>query len=339
MSVDRPLVRAPELPSLSWLNAPQAMTLADLRGRVVLLHMWDYTCINCLRTLPYVRAWWDRYENAGLTILGVHTPEFSFAHHQKHVAAAAGRLGIGWPILLDNDQRLWTALANRYWPTFYLVDGKGYLRYSKAGEGDYGATEQALQELLREIDPVVSLPAHLDPLTPEDSPGAVCLPHTPELQSNSLGNSNALGAIPEILEQGRFYLEGTWEPIADGLTLVESPGAIVLPFRAASAFAVLAPGSDPSVLPAKPVRARLEVDGRDLGPDHFGDDAFSEDGRTWMRIDAPRLYSLARGLDPSEHVLRLSLDEPGFTFYAFSFGACLAAPTPSFVPLQEAPPC
>ena len=122
-------------------------------------------------------------------------------------------------------------------------------------------------------------------------------------------------------------------------SLAEPPGTILLPFRGASVYTVVAPGPDSEALPPAPVRIRLELDGRDLDPGHFGDDAFLEGGRPYMRVDTPRLYHVARGLGPSEHTLRFFPDEAGLTIYAFSFGACLAAPAPSLVPLQEAPPC
>lgn len=344
MALEKPPIRAPEFPPLPWLNTPYPLTMGGLRGRVVLLDVWDFTCINCLRTLPYLRAWWERYEDAGLSILGVHTPEFGFAHDRRHVSAAVGRLGIRWPVLLDNQQTVWTALANRYWPTIYLVDRLGYVRYRKAGEGDYTQTELALQDLLRDGSPNLQLPPVLDPLRADDVPGAVCHPATPELQIGSIGNGQATSSPrefepPPTLQENRFYLRGSWREAIDGLTLVDGPGEIVLPFHAASIHIVLSPGPDPQALPPDPVRVRVELDGRDLAPDAYGDDIFQENGRAWLRVDEPRLFHLAAGLDSAEHFLRLYLADPGSTFYAFSFDACLASSTLPRTTLLEAKLC
>jgi thiol-disulfide isomerase/thioredoxin len=344
VALEKPLVRAPEFPPLPWLNTPDPLTMGGLRGRVVLLDVWDFTCINCLRTLPYLRAWWERYEDAGLTILGVHTPEFDFARDQSHVAAAIGRLGIRWPVTLDNEQAVWTALANRYWPTLYLVDKAGYVRYRKPGEGGYAQTELAIQELLREISPDAPLPSVLDPLRAEDEPGAVCLRATPELQAESLGNGPASPLPsdfepPSSLEENRFYLRGSWRETINGLTLVDGQGEITLPFHAASIHVVLSPGPDPQALPPDPVRVMLELNNQTLSPDHYGKDVFQENGQAWLRVDAPRLFHLAAGLDSSEHILRLHLADPGLTFYAFSFDACLAPSTSALTSLQEAKLC
>jgi thiol-disulfide isomerase/thioredoxin len=344
VALEKPLIRAPEFPPLPWLNSPDPLTMGGLRGRVVLLDVWDFTCINCLRTLPYLRAWWERYEDAGLSIIGIHTPEFDFAHDRRHVAAAIGRLGIRWPVTLDNQQEMWTALANRYWPTLYVVDKAGYLRYRKTGEGGYAQTELALQELLREISPDVGLPPVLDPLRAEDAPGAVCLRATPELQAGSLGNGRASPLPsdfepPPTLQENHFYLRGSWREAGDGLTLVDGPGEILLSFHAASIHVVLSPGPDPLALPPDPIRVRVELDDGTLTPDHYGGDVFQEDGQAWLRVDAPRLFHLAAGLDSAEHVLRLHLADPGLTFYAFSFDACLASSTSAATTLQEAKLC
>ena len=344
MALEKPLIRAPEFPPLLWLNTPDPLTMGGLRGRVVLLDVWDFTCINCLRTLPYLRAWWERYEDAGLSIVGVHTPEFDFAHDRRHVAAAIGRLGIRWPVVLDNEQTVWTALANRYWPTLYLVDKAGYVRYRKTGEGGYAQTELAIQDLLREISPDAPRLSVLDPLRAEDAPGAVCLRATPELQAESLGNGPASPSprdfeSPPSLQENRFYLRGTWREALDGLTLVDGQGEILLPFHAASIHVVLSPGPDPQALPPDPVRFRVELDNHPLAPEHYGDDVFQENGQAWLRVDAPRLFHLATGLDPAEHVASLHLADPGLTFYAFSFDACLASSTSARTIPQEAKLC
>ncbi len=138
-------VHAPEFPpNVAWLQGGP-ITMASLRGRAVLVDFWDYTCVNCLRTLPYVKEWHRRYADLGLTIIGVHAPEFSFAHHIDNVRRAVAEQGLMYPIVLDNDHAIWQAYANRYWPAKYLIDREGYLRAYHFGEGGYGETESAIQ--------------------------------------------------------------------------------------------------------------------------------------------------------------------------------------------------
>ena len=174
-------VHAPEF-GQQWLNSPP-LSIRALRGRVVLIDFWDYTCVNCIHTLPYVREWNRRYRDRGLTVIGVHAPEFFFARTAENVIQAAKEFQIEYPILLDNEYEVWKAFANRYWPAKYLIDKDGYMRYFHPGEGNYAETECMIQQLLREIDPAVSLPPVMEPVRALDKPEAltVCERPTPEL--------------------------------------------------------------------------------------------------------------------------------------------------------------
>ena len=183
MKVEKGKVRAPEIGRV-WLNSTP-LSFRQLRGRAVLVDFWDYTCVNCIRTLPYVQAWHERYRDKGLTVIGVHTPEFMFAQYESNVERGIREFGLTYPIVIDSNREIWKAFANRYWPTKYLLDKDGYLRYGHFGEGGYGECEQVIQELLREIDPTIQLPALLEPLREEDHMGAVCYRATGELY---LGN-------------------------------------------------------------------------------------------------------------------------------------------------------
>jgi thiol-disulfide isomerase/thioredoxin len=185
-------VRAPEFPaSVSWIQGGP-LRMSELRGRPVLIDFWDYTCVNCLRTLPYVKEWDRRYSPLGLTIVGVHAPEFSFARESSNVLRAVREQGLLYPIVLDNDYAVWQAYTNRYWPAKYLIDGEGYLRGYHHGEGAYRQIEEALQGLLRESFPQLLLPGVMDPVRDEDEPGAVCYRVTPEIytgfQRGAIGN-------------------------------------------------------------------------------------------------------------------------------------------------------
>jgi thiol-disulfide isomerase/thioredoxin len=338
VDLDRRIVRAPEFPPCTWVNTPSPVALPNLRDHIVLIDIWDFTCINCLRVLPYLRAWYERYNDFGFEIIGVHTPEFSFAHNPDLVAAASKRLGIRWPVVLDNEQAIWTAYANRYWPSLYLLDGEGYVRYRHTGEGAYAQTETAIQALLMEIDPSLSLPAPLPPLRPEDTPGAMCSPTTPELHADAMGNAEPspngtlLISSPADVVDKRFYLDGKWRTQNEGITLLGDDGTILLPYQAASVNAVLSPSPDPvdiSLLKDDPVLVEIIQDGAPLPPDQYGEDTFLDLNRALVRIDAPRMYALVQNSDVRPRELRLKATNPGLTFYAFSFGSCLAPRPPN----------
>jgi len=160
--VEKGQVRAPEIGRV-WLNSPP-LSFRQLRGRVVLVDFWDYTCLNCIRTLPYVQAWHERYREKKLTVIGVHTPEFTFAQYESNVERGIREFGITYPVVVDSNREIWKAFANRYWPTKYLLDKDGYLRYGHVGEGGYGECEQVIQELIHEVDPCIALSEIMEPL-------------------------------------------------------------------------------------------------------------------------------------------------------------------------------
>ncbi len=337
MALDRPIVRAPEFSVVDWLNASEPPTLAGLRGRPVLIDIWDFSCINCLRTLPTLRDWHQRYEEAGLAVIGVHTPEFPFEREPAHVQAALGRLGIRWPVALDNEQTIWTAYANRAWPSLYLVDSAGYLRFRHAGEGDYARTENAIREVLIEAGlEEAALPPSGAEGVEEHGDGAVCLPATPELHAESLGNGPVEAgrakplALPHQRPEGSFYADGEWKLVAQGLSLVSGRGEVVLPFRAAAVHAVMSPFSGAEAPPSlEPVPVEAWLDEAPVGGGHFGRDLYYRETSTWLQLDAPRLYDIADGLGPGRHELRMRCAAPGWTLYAFTFRACL---DPSSIP-------
>jgi thiol-disulfide isomerase/thioredoxin len=332
MVLEDPLVRAPKISSGLWINTPDPLDLDNLLGRVVLVDFWDYTCINCLRTLPYLRAWHERYTEFNFQIIGVHTPEFDFARDLNQVRSAVGRLGIRWPVVLDNDQKIWTSFANRAWPGLHMIDHQGYVRYRHTGEGDYTQTETAIQSLLHEIDPDLHLPELLPPLRDEDVPGAVCFPTTPELHIDAISspglpsNQTIDLATPIDRIDGRVYLEGPWRTVGEGITLEGSQGVIRLPYHAASVNAVLSPSHDPSRLMQyieNPLVIEIEQDGETLTGAHFGEDVLRSQELAVVRVDVPRMYNLIRDQDVQPRELILRSRQPGFTFYAFSFGTCL----------------
>ena len=341
MALDRQIVRAPEFPAVDWLNAPQPPTVAGLRQRSVLVDIWDFTCINCLRTLPSLRDWHERYREAGLAVLGVHTPEFPFARDPRHVQAAVGRLGLRWPVALDNEQTIWTAFANYAWPSIYLIDAEGYLRFRHVGEGGYARVEEAIRTLLTEAgQDEEALPPMRPDAVDEGGEGAICLPVTPELQLESLGNGPIEGdrsqslLLPEERPEGAFYLDGQWRLVDRGLSLVSEAGEAILPFRASAVHAVLSPFAGAEAPPRpEPVAVEAWLDGAPVAAGHYGRDLFHRQGSTWLQVDFPRLYDVAIALGPGPHELRLRCASPGWSLYAFSFQACL---DPSSTPRSAA---
>lgn len=335
-------VRAPELAPGEWLNTPRPVVLAEQRGRAVLVHIWDYTCINCLRTLPYVTAWHKAYLDLPVTFVGVHTPEFAFAQESRQVAAALARYGIEYPVVLDNAQRNWDAFANRYWPTVYLIDAAGYLRYQHAGEGRYAETEAALAELAAEAGGQ-RRPPPIGVLRAEDQPGAVCFRTTPELPAGfargALGNPEGYAPrqlpviyrVPPADEQqdGYFYAQGTWQAAPEYLALAGEQGALELPYHAAAVNAVLSPTGDPVEVRLDlkpPVTLRVFQDGAPLDRLHAGADiTWDGAGQAVVVVDRPRMYELARNPDARPRRLRLATDGAarGLALFAFSFSTCV----------------
>lgn len=348
--LDSRIIRMPEFAPGKWLNIDRPLTREQLHGRVVLVDFWDYSCINCLRTLPYLTRWHDRYADKGLTIVGVHSPEFKFAHLQAQVESALTEYHIQYPVLLDNNFETWSRFANKAWPTKYLIDAQGYIRFKRQGEGYYRDTEQAIQTLLRQLDPNVSLPTLLPPLRQEDAPGAVCFRPTPELYAGfqggglfggALGNSE--GYVPhnpvfyqlpdaEVREAGRFYVDGVWRAGPEALSYAgQGGGKLVLPYQAATVNGVFSPSADPvemmlNLWPTK-VDPVIEVrqDGHFLTETISGTDVlFKEDGTSFIRVTRPRMYELVRNTYYEWHELELTFRAFGLALYTFTFTTCLA---------------
>jgi hypothetical protein len=226
---DDPQIPAPEFPpGVEWLGAPFVRVDKLLGRHALLIEFWDFARINSLRTLPYVKAWHERYADAGLAVVGVHSPGYSFGRDGAAVARAVERLNIEYPVALDPDFEVWRAYGVRGWPARYLFDRRGLLRWFHFGEGDYEGTERAIHETLLEIDPDLALPEPLEPLRPEDAPGVALEPQTADI---------ALPAERDRLELVRDWLDGE-----DFIEAADAGGAATAGFRAGSAWAVLSEG-------------------------------------------------------------------------------------------------
>jgi len=311
------LGRAPDFTGTQqWFNTPgeQPLSLTELRGRVVLVDFWTYTCINCIRTLPYLTAWDERYRDRGLTIVGVHTPEFPFEREAGNVAEAIEQNEIRYPVAQDNEYATWNAYANQYWPAKYLIDANGNVRYVHFGEGEYEETEAAIRELLAEAGqrPGAALAEAraetASPLvtTPESYLGSA---RADRFVNGPIASGTQSFAVPASgLAPDSLAYEGRWRIAPDGATSVDR-ASLHLAFGARRVFLVLGSRG------GEPRQVRLLLDGKPLPQRLAGADV--HDGVATIRGE--RLYRLVELPRAERHVLSLQLD-PGITGYAFTFG-------------------
>jgi thiol-disulfide isomerase/thioredoxin len=311
-----------------WLNSPPLAPDA-LRGKVVLVDFWEYTCINCLRTLPYLRQWYARYRGDGFEIVGVHAPEFGFSGERANVAAALRRLNVTWPVVLDDDFSSWKRYGVQAWPTEFLFDRGGRLVESSSGEGGYQETEAAIQRLLRAGNPQLRL-APVMALLPQDSydkPGAVCYPKTDEILVAQQGIADAPRfadpardvdyADPATHEDGALYLAGYWRRTDQGAISAGSDGYAALRYHAVEVVAVMRPEA------GKAVRVRVTQDGKPVGKTDAGTDVrYDADGNSYVTVDAPRAYVLIDNAAFGRHELRLFPDGVGLGIYDVAFESC-----------------
>jgi thiol-disulfide isomerase/thioredoxin len=322
-------IHAPEI-GRAWYNTvPLAM--CGLRGRVVLVDFWDYTCSNCLRTLPYVKAWHRRYHDKGLTVIGVHSPEFSFARTAEHVEQAIREQELDYPIVLDNEFQIWQSFANRCWPTKYLIDQGGLVRYYHLGEGGYAETEAAIQALLHEIDQALDLPATLEPLRGADRPGARCYPVTPELYLGAgrgrLGNKGAYAEskVMDYKASGNCqpdlaYLEGPWfasKEFIASCPLEDRPSQLRVRCTAAEVNLVMSAEEIGGAV------ADLRIDGAPARAEEAGEDLQFDGEKTTLAVREPRMYRLLKSDRAETRLIELSTLSPGLEAYAFTFVSCV----------------
>jgi thiol-disulfide isomerase/thioredoxin len=289
--------KAPTLRAEGWLNT-RPLRPADLARRVVVYDFWTYSCVNCVRTLPYLRSWYARYARDGLVIVGVHSPEFEFEKSDANVTRAVKRLDVTWPVAFDDEMRIWNAFGNRYWPAKYVTDRLGRLRYVHFGEGAYTEVENVLRKLLgvertaaRATPPSRTEAAHVAAdITPETYLGTERGP----------GDARVTG----------------WQSDREKV-LALAPGATIeLPYTAREVNLVMAPP------PTGPVDVLVELDGQPLAvPYRTVQTVADAEGRTHVRVEEPDLYRLVLGPTVERHTLRLTAQAPGVQAFAFTFGA------------------
>jgi thiol-disulfide isomerase/thioredoxin len=288
-----------------WLNS-EPLTAGELRGRVVLADIWTYSCVNWLRTLPYVSAWAQRYRDRGLVVVGVHCPEFGFEHDLDNVRHATRELGVDYPVVIDNDFAIWQSLANRYWPAVYLVDRDGRIRFHHFGEGNYEETERAIQQLLGVDEDTVRVEAG----------GLAEAADWDTLRSGEtyIGDGRGAGRVdsPAQLALNHWALSGDWTVEEESAVLAAAGGSVTFRFHARDLNLVLAPPTS-----GGPVRFTVRLDGRPPGDDHGIDITELGEGA----VDEPRMYQLVRQRGgAAERDFEITFLDPGVRAYVFTFG-------------------
>ena len=309
--------------TIGWLNSP-SLSSKSLRGKVVLVNFWTYTCINSLRPLPYVESWAAKYKDAGLVVIGVHTPEFSFEREPRNVQTALRALNVTYPIAIDSKYTIWNAFNNEYWPAQYFIDGHGRIRYQHFGEGEYARCERMIQELLRENGATgldastvtvsgagVEAAASADERSPETYIG-----YRQAERFSSPGrlarNSNKTYAVPAQLALNGWGLAGLWNVGAESAELQQPNGSIVFRFHSRDLHMVLAPRNN-----GEPVRFKVKLDAGVPGDDHGVDSAPDGSGE----IREPRLYQLIRQKAPiKDRTFTIEFLDTGGRAFAFTFG-------------------
>ncbi|HEX3504503.1 MAG TPA: cytochrome c biogenesis protein DipZ [Xanthobacteraceae bacterium] len=306
-----------------WLNSPP-LTPEGLRGKVVVVDFWTYSCINCLRSIPYIRAWAEKYKAHGLVVIGVHTPEFAFERNVANVRAAVSALKIGYPVAIDNDYKIWRAFDNEYWPAHYFIDAQGHIRHSHFGEGNYDESERVIQQLLTEagnkdvptgIADVNASGAEAAPSSSDQSPETY-------VGYNRADNFVSPGGL--VPDESHVYtaaaqprlnqwsLSGDWTDTGEHAALNQPDGRIIYRFHARDLHLVLGPPPD-----GKPVRFQVTIDGAAPGEDRGAD--VDADGQGV--VDAQRLYQLVRQSGMvKDRTFTIEFLDPGVQAFAFTFG-------------------
>ena len=312
----------PKVPGLSaakgWINSPP-LHGADLTGRVVLYDFWTYSCVNCVRAIPYVRSWYDRYAKDGLVVVGIHSPEFDFEKNHGNVQDAVKRLHVDYPVALDDNMAIWNAFGNQYWPADYIADRQGRLRHAGIGEGNYTETENILRSLLGvsasapratrvNEGNVGKPPAANDSITPETYLG---------LERGTAGAQPGVVDYPDVatLENGQARLVGRWEADQQYVRSAAPGATVAFAFHAREVNLVMATAAPNG----QPIDVRIELDGGPLPlEDRTAQTMVDAQGNTFVRVTGSDLYRLVLGTSIGSHTLRLvaqAADLEAFAFY------------------------
>ena len=316
-----------EMPPLTgataWLNSPP-LTREALKGKVVVIDFWTYSCINCLRAIPYVRAWAEKYRDQGLVVIGVHSPEFAFEKNVNNVRNAVAQLAIPYPVAIDNDYAIWRAFDNQYWPAHYFIDAEGRIRHHHFGEGDYEGSERVIRQLLAEAGKS-GLPGKAVAVDAEgaQAPADMADVRSPETYLGYERAAHFVSPGGQVQDGPHVYavatprlnewaLAGDWTIAGEHAQLNAADGQIVYRFHARDLHLVLGPGPD-----GKPVRFRVTIDGKAPGDSHGVDIDAAGNGV----VSGQRLYQLVRQSGPiTDRTFEIEFLDPGVQAYAFTFG-------------------
>ena len=315
------LKKAPPLKGMTGLiNTTENNLDRLIQDKVVLYDFWTYSCINCIRTLPYITAWDEKYREQGLVIIGIHTPEFEFEKNQENVLTAVNKFGVNYPVVLDNNKDIWDSFENRYWPRKYIADDEGYIRFDHIGEGAYKETEIVIQELLHERSEKNNQKINTGN-TVEINEYEHSTLRTPELYfgykfssgRNQLGNiegfqPNAIVdyKLPTEINQHFFYLDGQWKNTKDGMKLMSNNGKIVLEYHAKQVNIVASGDTELEIL----------IDGEIIKNPISGMDVKTSK----VKILEPRLYNIIESQNAESHILTINVKKSDFEIFTFTFG-------------------
>ncbi|MBP0133511.1 MAG: redoxin domain-containing protein [Nitrosarchaeum sp.] len=315
--------KAPELVGISgYINTTPEELANAIKGKVVLYDIWTYSCINCLRTLPFITSWNEKYSDQDLLIIGIHSPEFEFEKDINNVKIAVAKYGIHYPVVLDNDKKTWDAFQNNYWPRKYIADHEGYIRYDHIGEGGYQETEKVIQDLLRERNESLGLNTFsakefvkIDEFDSSEF-------RTPELYfgydfvsgRNQLGspegfkpNQDVTYSIPQSKQLHNFYLDGTWKNLKGSMKLISDSGSIVVPYS----------GKEVNIVTAGEGNLKIKIDGKIIDSSISGKDVGTLGS---IQVHEPGLYNIVQTDTTEEHTLEILVESPGFEIFTFTFG-------------------
>jgi thiol-disulfide isomerase/thioredoxin len=307
-----------------WINS-KPLTAKQLKGKVVLVDFWTYSCINCLRALPYIRAWADKYKDSGLVVIGVHSPEFGFEKDQPNVQGAVQKLGITYPVALDSNYAIWNAFHNQFWPAHYFIDANGKVRYEHFGEGQYDQSERWIQQLLQEragkAMPAgavnvqaqgVEAAADTDDVESEETYIGYARANHFSSPGGIKRDADQAYTVPARLRQNEWGLDGKWVDHEQVAVLKAAGGKIVYRFHARDLHLVLGPTSE-----GKPIRFRVTIDGAAPGENH-GVDTDAQGNGT---VKDHRLYQLVRQKGViMDHTFTIEFQDAGVQAFSFTFG-------------------
>ncbi|MBC8516480.1 MAG: redoxin domain-containing protein [Nitrosopumilus sp.] len=315
--------KAPELVGIAnYLNTTPEELSREIEGKVVLYDIWTYSCINCIRTLPYITAWDDKYSDQGLLIIGIHSPEFEFEKDPDNVRIAIEKHGISYPVVMDNDMETWKAFENRYWPRKYIADHEGFLRYDHIGEGSYQETEKIIQQLLEERSIALGIQMDSTSSFVDIEEFQHSMFRTPELyfgykfaqNRNQLGSEEGFQpgktisySEPDSIDLHKFYPVGDWKNYDDSMELVSDEGTIKLLYNAKEVNIVTENNAELEIL----------LDGKPLPAEYSGKDITNGN---ILQVTEAGLYNIINSDTSSSHLMQINVSGKGFQMFTFTFG-------------------